>query len=78
MIRLVRILGILLIVVGALILLAYLIEPLRMLWPLLLSLAWPIRVGLAAAAVGLLVLFGSVLWERMEEHQHEREIDDGL
>ena len=78
MIRLVRILGFLLIAVGAIILLSYLIEPLRAIWPWFRSLDWPIQVGLGLAAVGLLVLLASVIWERWEDYEKERKIKDRL
>lgn len=74
MIRLVRIVGFLLIASGALVLASYLIAPLRELWPWFLRLPMPIQIGLGIAALGFLILVGSVLWERMED----RETDRGL
>jgi membrane protein implicated in regulation of membrane protease activity len=76
MIRLVRILGFLLIVAGAIVLVAWLIKPLRSVWPWLLMLPWPIKLGLGAAAVGLLLLFGSLIWERLEERGEDRNLRD--
>jgi len=74
MIRLVRIVGFLLIASGALVLASYLVAPLRALWPWFLQLPTPIQIGLGIAALGFLILIGSVLWERMED----RETDRGL
>jgi len=74
MIRLLRIVGFLLIAAGAIVVLAWLIKPLRFIWPWLLELPWPIQLGFGAAALGMLVLIGSLLWERLEE----REYDHGL
>jgi hypothetical protein len=76
MIRLIRIVGFLLIVSGALLVLTWLIEPLRFVWPWLRNLPWPIKAGLAAAAAGLLVLFGSLIWERLEERKKDRSLLD--
>ena len=77
MIRLIRIVGFLAIGAGAVLLLTGLIKPLRFLWPWLRALPWPVQFGLAAAAVGLLLLLGSLVWERLEEReQDQRLLDD--
>lgn len=76
MIRLVRITGFLLIGTGALLVLSYLIEPLRELWTLVYELPLPIRIGLVMAAVGFLVLLGSLLWERYEDRENDRSLLD--
>ena len=74
--RLVRITGFLLIFAGALVVLTWLIEPLREIWPWLRQLPGPIQVGFALAAVGLLVLLGSLLWERWGEREDDRSLLD--
>ena len=74
MIRLVRITGFLLIGLGALVILTWLIEPLREVWPALLELPFPVRVGLSMAAVGLLILMGSLIWERYEDRENDRSL----
>jgi hypothetical protein len=74
MIRLLRITGFLLMAAGALILATYLIEPLRFLWPWLLRLPLPIRIGLAAAGLGLVLLIGTLLYERLEERDQDRRL----
>lgn len=76
MIRLIRIVGFLLIATGALVLLTWLIKPLRFFWPWLRALPWPIQLGVAAAAAGLLLLFGSLIWERLEEREQDRRLLD--
>lgn len=78
MIRLVRILGVLLIGAGAVVLLTWLIEPLRYLWPWLRSLPLALQVGLAAAAVGFILLLGSLIWERLEELEGDKELRKDL
>jgi len=77
-IRLVRILGVLLIGAGAVVLLTWLIEPLRYLWPWLRSLPLALQVGLAAAAVGFILLLGSLIWERLEELEEDKELRKDL
>jgi hypothetical protein len=76
MIRLIRILGFLLIAAGALVLLTWLVEPLRHLWTVLLTLPWPIKLGLGAAAAGLLLIMGSLIWERLESREADRALLD--
>lgn len=78
MIRLTRVVGFLLMAAGALVVLAYLIKPLRFIWPLLRALPWPIQVGLAAAALGFVLLLGSLIWERMEQREQDRSLRDDL
>ena len=76
MIRLIRILGFFMILAGALILGLWFIEPLRDVWPWLRALPWPIQLGLVVAAVGFLLLLGSLIWERFEEREQDRELQD--
>ncbi len=76
MIRLVRVVGFLLIAAGALVLVSYLFEPLQAIWIALISLPWPIKIGLGVAAFGLLLVLGSIIWERIEERESDRELLD--
>jgi len=76
MIRLVRITGFLMVVAGALVILTWLIEPLRKIWPYLRSLPWPVQLGLSMAAIGLVVVLGTLIWERMEERESDKELID--
>jgi len=76
MIRLIRVLGFLLIAAGALVLLTWLFEPLRLIWAALLVLPWPVRLGLGAAAAGLLLVMGSLFWERLEARDSDRALLD--
>ena len=74
MTRLIRVFGFLLIGVGTLVLASYLIEPLHALWPWLLQLPLPIRIGLVVAALGFLLLLGSILWERLEDRKQDHDL----
>ena len=76
MIRLIRILGFLLMAAGAVVLLTWLIVPLRFVWPWLRELPWPVQFGLGASAVGLLLLMGSLIWERLEEREKDSRLRD--
>ena len=80
MIRIIRILGVLLIVIGVVVILSWLIEPLRKLWPALFdwfrSLPGAIQFGLVIAAIGFLILFSSILWERLEDRKTEGSLLD--
>jgi hypothetical protein len=76
MIRLVRITGFLMVVAGALVILTWLIEPLRHIWPYLRSLPWPIQLGLGMAAIGIVVVMGTLIWERLEERESDRDLID--
>lgn len=72
MIRLVRIIGFLMMASGGVILVAYAIKPLRALWPWFTSLPLPVQVGIGVAAFGLLVLLGTLIWERLEEREADK------
>ena len=74
MIRLIRIVGLMLMVAGAVLLLVWFIKPLRFLWPWLRELPWPIQVGFAIAAIGLVLLSGSIVWERLEDAEHDKSL----
>jgi len=76
MIRLLRIVGFLLMAAGLLLAASWFIEPLRELWPLLLELPLPIRIGLAVAGIGLLVVFATVLHDSLTADQ--RSLDENL
>ncbi|HMA98217.1 MAG TPA: hypothetical protein VKO38_02045 [Wenzhouxiangella sp.] len=64
MIRLLRIVGFMLIGAGALLAASWFIEPLREIWPLLLDLPLPIRIGLIVAGVGLLVVLATIVHDK--------------
>ena len=76
MIRLIRILGFMLIGGGAISVVTWLIKPLRFLWPWLRQLPLPVQIGLAAATFGFLLLLGSLIWERLEDHEKEKDMID--
>jgi len=70
MTRVLRIAGFLMILAGGLLAASWFIEPLRELWPMLLELPLPIRIGLAVAGLGLLIVRRVV-----REHGGEIEIE---
>ena len=80
MIRLLRILGITLIALGMLVILTWLIEPLRQIVPLTLewfrALPLAMQIGLLVAGIGFLLVFSSVVWERIEDKKKEQNLLD--
>jgi drug/metabolite transporter superfamily protein YnfA len=77
----VRILGGLLMALGAVVVLAWFIKPLRQVLPLIYdgfrSLPGAIQFGLVVAAIGFLLLISSLIWERLEDRKREgRLLDD--
>lgn len=76
MIRFTRILGYLLSGVGVLTLLVWMIRPLRDVWPFLLELPWPIRLGLGTLLLGFLLVMASLIAERVEERGEDRALRD--
>jgi uncharacterized membrane protein len=64
-IKLLRILGFLLIIAGTLLAASWFIEPLRQLWPMLVDLPLPIRIGLIVSGIGLLVVFATIVHDRL-------------
>lgn len=78
MTRLVRLTGILLIAAGAVVVLTWIIKPLRAVWPWLQQLPLPIQIGLGAAGIGFVLLLASMLWERFEEREQDQCLKDDL
>ena len=76
MTRVLRITGFLLIGAGALVLLFWAIRPLRSIWPMIMALPLPVRIGIGAAALGLVVLMGSLIAERIGEREADRKLLD--
>ena len=74
MTRLLRIIGFLLIGSGALVLLVWAIRPLRAIWPWLSVLPLAIQIGFGVAALGLVVVMGSLIAERIEEREADRKL----
>lgn len=78
MIQLFRIVGFLLILAGGLIVVTWMIEPLRALWPLLLSLPTPVLIGIAVGFAGLLLLLASIIWERVRDQPADKQLREDL
>jgi hypothetical protein len=52
------------------------IRPLRAVWPFLLELPWPIRLGLGTLLLGFLLVMASLIAERIEERGADRALRD--
>ena len=83
MTRMVRILGGLLMALGVVVVLAWLIKPVRKVLPHIYdgfrSLPGAIQFGLVVAAIGFLLLISSLIWERLEDRKREgRLLDDDI
>lgn len=76
MTRLIRIFGFMLIAAGAIVILAWMIEPLRQVWPWFLKLPLAIQIGLGIALLGILLLTGTVIWERIEDREKDKHLLD--
>ena len=74
MIRLIRVVGIACLGLGAFVFLFWSITPLRHLWPWVRGLPVPVQIGLGAAAAGLILLMGSLVWERVKERESDRDL----
>ena len=80
MIRLLRIIGISLVAIGILVIVTWLIEPLRNIVPFVYdwfrTLPIAMQIGLSVAAIGFLLLFSSIVWERIEDRKQEENLLD--
>ncbi|MCG8468537.1 MAG: hypothetical protein MJB57_10075 [Gemmatimonadetes bacterium] len=74
--RSLRVFGFALMVIGASLVLIWLIEPLRAVWPWLSTLPLPVRIGVIIAAVGLVVLLVSLIYERIRERGADKDLLD--
>lgn len=68
--------GIGLIFLGIVLVLFWAIKPLRMIWPWIRGFPLPIRIGVLAAAVGLAVLIGSLISERLRDRKADQQLRD--
>ncbi len=78
MTRLVRLIGVLLVAAGAVVVLTWIIEPLRAVWPWLQQLPLPIQIGLGAAGIGFVLVLASMLWERFEDREQDQHLKNDL
>jgi hypothetical protein len=74
--QLLRNLGFGLMVGGVVMVLVWAIKPLRMIWPWLLQLPLILRVGVVAGTLGLAVLVGSLISERIRDRESEQYLKD--
>ncbi|MDH3733882.1 MAG: hypothetical protein OEU54_10130 [Gemmatimonadota bacterium] len=76
MIPLLRNAGFGLIILGLVLVLIWVIAPLRAVWPWLMMLPLIMRIGVIAAALGLAVLLGSLITERVREREADKSLLD--
>lgn len=76
MTKLARLFGFLLLWGGALFLLFWFVKPLRAIGAIFLQLPLLLQIGLAAAAIGLILLMGTVIWERIQSRKTDKELQD--
>ncbi len=74
--QLLRNLGFGLMVGGVVMVLIWAIKPLRMVWPWLLQLPLILRIGVVAGTLGLAVLVGSLISERIRDRKSEEYLKD--
>lgn len=76
MTKLARLFGFLLLWGGALLLIFWFVKPLRAIGALFLQLPILLQIGLAAAAIGFILLLGTVIWERIQSRKADKELQD--
>ena len=74
--QLLRKLGFGLMIGGVVLVLVWAIKPLRMIWPWLLQLPLILRIGVVAGTLGLAVLVGSLISERIRDRGSEQYLKD--
>lgn len=70
----VRILGLACMVLGVVLLVTYVVSPLRWLWWWFRHMPWPLQIGLGAAALGLCILTVSLLVERTRDRSYDKDL----
>ena len=76
MTKLARLFGFLLLWCGALLLLFWFVKPLRVIGTFFLQLPLLLQIGLGAAAIGFILLLGTVIWERIQSRKTDKELQD--
>ena len=74
MMELMRRFGIGLMVLGVVLVAAWAFEPIAMLWPWVRGLPLPIRVGVIVAAIGIALLIGSLIQERLRDRERDKSL----
>lgn len=69
-----RLVGIVMIGVGALVIATYVIRPLRVVWEAYCAMPLPVQIGVAAAALGLVVLMVSLVAEKRRDDRSEGDL----
>ena len=71
---LMRKLGVGLMILGAALVAVWAIRPIELVWPWIRGLPLPLRLGVVAAAVGIAVLLGSLIYERFKERDGDKDL----
>jgi hypothetical protein len=74
--RLFRNVGIGMILLGSVLVLAWAVEPIRLIWPWIRGLPLPLQIGVVAATLGVTVLLGSLISERIREREADQKLRD--
>jgi len=73
---LMRKLGVGLMILGAALVAVWAIRPIGFVWPWIRGLPLPLRWGVVAAGVGIAVLLGSLIYERLKERDGDKDLRD--
>ena len=67
-----------LMILGGLLIAIWAIEPFRAVWPWLMELPLIIRIGVIAATLGLAILMGGLIAERIREREADKSLLDEI
>jgi hypothetical protein len=64
------------ILLGVVLVIIWVVEPLRAIWPWLMTFSPIVRVGVVASALGLAILMASLITERIRERDADKKLLD--
>lgn len=76
MVRGMRIVAVAMMLLGILLIISYIISPLRLLWWWFRHMPFPLQIGFGVAGVGLVILFTTMLFERVANRSYDKELKD--
>lgn len=68
--------GVGLILLGVVLVIIWVVEPLRAIWPWLMTLSPVVRVGVMVSALGLAIIMASLITERIREREADKKLLD--